>query len=120
MKAILLFYLNCQYGIFITILSCIRSCVQFLTMASGARLSLQRCARYLGFTFSPSSTLRRKMTYFTATRKVLRDGVFPTMITPMNEDKSVDWTGIDRKCSALFVNPNSYDSTRKGRFVDGK
>ena len=60
------------------------------------------------------------MTYFTATRKVLRDGVFPTMITPMNEDKSVDWTGIDRKCSALFVNPNSYDSTRKGRFVDGK
>ena len=35
------------------------------------------------------------MSYFTATRHVLPDGVFPTMITPMNDDKSVDWTGVD-------------------------
>ena len=41
------------------------------------------------------------MTYFTATRRVLPDGVFPTMITPMNEDKSVDWAGVDGKYNQL-------------------
>lgn len=35
------------------------------------------------------------MSYFTDTRHVLPDGVFPTMITPMNEDKSIDWAGVD-------------------------
>jgi len=74
-------------------------------MASVARLALPRCARYLAYTYSPAHSLRCKMTYFTATRKVLPDGVFPTMITPMNEDKSVDWVGVDRKCiNAVFVN----------------
>ena len=69
-------------------------------MASvAARLAVQRCARYLGYTCSPAYTLCSKMTYFSATRKVLPDGVFPTMITPMNEDKSVDWVGVDRKCN---------------------
>ena len=67
-------------------------------MASVATLALQRCARYLGYTYCPAYSLPCKMTYFSATRKVLPDGVFPTMITPMNDDKSVDWAGVDRKC----------------------
>jgi len=76
-------------------------------MASVARLAVQRCARYLGLdlghTYSPAYTLCCKMTYFSATRKVLPDGVFPTMITPMNEDKSVDWVGVDRKCINHYI-----------------
>ena len=44
-----------------------------------------------------SHTCAVKMSYFTDTRHVLPDGVFPTMITPMNEDKSVDWAGVDCK-----------------------
>ena len=41
------------------------------------------------------------MSYFTDSRHVLPDGVFPTMITPMNDDKSVDWTGVDSESRPL-------------------
>ena len=41
--------------------------------------------------------------YFTDTRHVLPDGVFPTMITPMNDDKSVDWAGVDCESRLLSI-----------------
>jgi len=62
-------------------------------MASVTRVALLNGARYLQRAFSHTRCL--KMSYFTATRDVLPDGVFPTMITPMNDDKSVDWSGVD-------------------------
>ena len=60
-------------------------------------MALLNSARYLKRVASHAFAVRTKMTYFTATRRVLPDGVFPTMITPMNEDKSVDWAGVDGK-----------------------
>ena len=61
------------------------------------RIALFNSARYLKRTVSHTRLVA--MSYFTDTRHVLPDGVFPTMITPMNEDKSVDWAGVDSECS---------------------
>ena len=65
-------------------------------MASMTRLALLNTARYLERAISHTRVaLLTRMSYFTDTRHVLPDGVFPTMITPMNDDKSVDWAGVD-------------------------
>ena len=64
-------------------------------MAAVTRAELLNGARYLKRIVSHTRAV--KMSYFTDTRHVLPDGVFPTMITPMNEDKSVDWAGVNCK-----------------------
>ena len=74
-----------------------------MLMASIIRVALFNTARYLERAVSHTRTQRVKMSYFTDTRHVLPDGVFPTMITPMNEDKSIDWAGVDSKC-LMFTN----------------
>jgi len=60
-----------------------------------AKVGLLNGARYLTRLVSPTRAV--KTSYFTNTRQVLPDGVFPTMITPMTEDKSVNWAGVDCK-----------------------
>ena len=72
-------------------------------MAAVARAGLLNGARYLKRIVSP--TRAAKMSYFNDTRHVLPDGVFPTMITPMNEDKSVDWAGVDCKSTQESILP---------------
>ena len=69
-------------------------------MASITRVAFLNSARYLK-RVAVSHALSVKMSYFTDTRHVLPDGVYPTMITPMNDDKSVDWAGVDSKCSLV-------------------
>ena len=65
-------------------------------MAGITRWALLNTARYLERAISHTrAALLVKMSYFTDTRHVLPDGVFPTMITPMNDDQSVDWAGVD-------------------------
>lgn len=74
-------------------------------MAGIARLALLNSARYFKRPVSHTRSLLINMSYFTATRRVLPDGVFPTMITPMNEDKSVDWAGVDSEFNnRLYLN----------------
>ena len=81
-------------------------------MAAVATAGLLNGARYLKRIVSPTRAV--KISYFTDTRHVLPDGVFPTMITPMNEDKSVDWASVDCKSTQesilpimhLSMNPN--------------
>ena len=61
------------------------------------RIALLNSAHYLKR--AVSHTLSMNMSYFTsAAGRVLPDGVYPTMITPMNDDKSVDWPGVDSEC----------------------
>ena len=71
-------------------------------MAGITRVVLLNSARYLKR--AVSHTQSASMSYFTGTAgHVLPDGVYPTMITPMNDDKSVDWAGVDSKCFAISV-----------------
>ena len=70
-------------------------------MAAVTRVGLLNGARYFKRLFSHTRAVN--MSYFTDTRHVLPDGVFPTMITPMTEDKSVDWAGVDCKLTQESV-----------------
>lgn len=76
-------------------------------MAGITRVALLNSVHYLKR--AVSHTLSVSMSYFTgAAGHVLPDGVYPTMITPMNDDKSVDWAGVDSKCSLVTLSSYCY------------